>query len=41
MFNLKNRGCALEIINTEPRKGAQNQNNSYTLSFVIQMLQAI
>lgn len=41
MFNLKNHGCALEIINTEPRKGAQNQNNSYTLSFVIQMLQAI
>lgn len=41
MFNLKNHGCALEMINTKPRKGAQNQNNSYTLSFVIQMLQTI
>lgn len=41
MFNLKSHGCALEIINTKPRKGAQNQNNSYTLSFAIQMLQTI
>lgn len=41
MFNLKNHGCALEIINTKPRKGTQNQNNYYTLSFVIQMLQTI
>lgn len=41
MFNLKNHGCALEIINTEPGEGAQNQNKSYTLSFVMQMLQAI
>lgn len=41
MFNLRNHGGALEIINTKPRKGAQNQNNYYTFSFVIQMLETI
>lgn len=41
MFNLKNHGCALEIINTKPQKGTQTQNNSSTLSFVIQMFQTI
>lgn len=41
MFNLKNHGCALEIINTKLHKGHQNQNNHYIFSFVIQMLQAI
>lgn len=41
MFNLKNHGCALEIINTKPHKGTQTQNNYSTLSFVLQMFQTI
>lgn len=41
MFNLKNHGCALEIINTKPHKGTQTQNNYSALSFVIQMFQTI